>query len=293
MDWQERTRRQAGTIGRDQLRRAGLTEDRVRGMVSRCELVELLPGVYSPRPVPASTRQRMWAAVLWSDGGVISHRSAASLWKLPVARTTTVHVTVADRRYRKPVAGVRLHRVPLGRLHSIRYDDLPITDRVRTIIDLLRTERPGGASDLVDRAFQEGWIDETALAGALRDEPCRTGNVQLRRLLASIEPGAQAASERKLHAILRRGGVTGWAPQYPIRLAHRTVCADVAFPTQMVVIEVDGRRHHDEFSDRFEGDRQRQNELVALGWRVLRFTWKRLTQTPDAVLAEIVQLLAA
>ena len=28
---------------------------------------------------------------------------------------------------------------------------------------------------------------------------------------------------------------------------------------------------------RFDADRLRQNELVALGWRVLRFTWRRLT----------------
>ena len=224
---------------------------------------------------------------------MISHRSAARLWKLPVPSTTTVHVTVADRRFRKPVAGIRLHRVPLGRLDCIHYDGLAATDRVRTIIDLLRTERSVAASDLLDRALREGWIDDRTLARAIRAEPGRTGNVQLRRLLAALEPGAHAESERKLHAILRRANVHGWVAQYPIRLPSQIAYADVAFPDQKVAIEIDGRRHHDEFSDRFEGDRQRQNELVAMGWRVLRFTWRRLTESPNAVLAEIVQLLAA
>jgi len=293
MDWADRARRQAGVISRDQLLGAGLSEDSVRGMVARRELTEILPAVYSPRPVPSSMLQRLWAAVLWSDGGVISHRSAARLWKLPVAPTTTVHVTVADRRYRKPVPGIRLHRVPLGRLHSTRYDGLPITDRARTVIDLLRTERYGPASDLLDRALQQGWVDELGLVHAVSSELGRTGNTQLRLLLAAIEPGAQAESERVLHQILRRGLLTGWVPQYAIDTPTGTAYADVAFPEQRIVIEVDGRRHHDVDSDRFEGDRERQNQLIALGWRVLRFTWKRLTQHPDAVLAEIVQLLAA
>ena len=174
-----------------------------------------------------------------------------------------------------------------------RYDELPITDRVRTIIDLLRTERPVAAVDLLDRAVQQGWIDEDCSGRRASREPCRTGNVQITSTARQHRARRPCEPERKLHGLLRRRGLTGWRPQYPIRLPHRTVYADVAFPAQMVVIEVDGRRHHDEFSDRFEGDRQRQNELVALGWRVLRFTWRRLTQSPNAVLAEIVQLLAA
>jgi len=66
--------------------------------------------------------------------------------------------------------------------------------------------------------------------------------------------------------------------------------ADVAFPEQRIAIEVDGRRHH---ADRFEEDRLRQNEIVLRGWRVLRFTWKMLTERQDLVLSRIVQLLAA
>jgi len=85
-------------------------------------------------------RQRMWAAALWS-GGVISHRSAAALVAASgCGDLRASHVTVDDRRFRKPVPGVRLHRVPLGRLHCIRFDT---TCRSRIapgrLIELLRT----------------------------------------------------------------------------------------------------------------------------------------------------------
>jgi very-short-patch-repair endonuclease len=104
--------------------------------------------------------------------------------------------------------------------------------------------------------------------------------------------GAQAESERLLHAILRRGGVHGWHPQYRVQLRARVAYLDVALPDAKIAIEVDGRVAHGPWSDRFSDDRARQNDLVAAGWRVLRFTWEHL-QDPAYVLGQIAQLLAA
>ena len=280
-------------ISRAQIVRCGLGDTHIDSLLRRRAICELLPGVYAPRPVPDSAIQRMWAAVLWSDGGVISHRSAARLWRLPVAASPIVHVTVSDRRYRKPLAGVRLHRVPLGRLQRIPFDNLPITDRTRTVVDLLRTEALRPARDLRDRALQQGWLTDDHLVEALRREPGRTGNVQIRRLLCEIEPGAQAESERRLHRLLRRHGMDGWVAQYPVPLPHGVAYVDVAFPQARIAVEVDGRAGHDAASGRFDTDRVRHNELVALGWRVLRVTWDELTRHPDRVIRKIVQLLAS
>jgi very-short-patch-repair endonuclease len=108
-----------------------------------------------------------------------------------------------------------------------------------------------------------------------------------------VEPGADAESERRLHAVLRRAKLRGWVAQYPIELPGGTVFVDVAFPERRAAIEIDGRRYHDEYSDRFESDRLRQNQIVLLGWRVLRFTWRALRDEPDLVISRIVQLLAA
>lgn len=293
MDWRDRARCQDGAISRRQLADCGLSHRQIDGLVQRRDLVELLPSVYAPRPAPHSVRQQFWAAVLWSDGGVISHRSAATPWQLPVVTSTLVHLTVADRRYRQPPPGVRLHRVQLDRRELVEFSGLPVTARTRTVVDLLRTEPFGVACGLRDRALQQGWLDEVVLSRAIGEQLGRTGNRQLRLLLAGIEPGAQAESERRLHALLRRARLRGWVPQYRARLGRRIAMIDVAFPARKIAIEIDGRRHHDGDSERFEDDRDRQNALVAAGWQVLRFTWRQLTQQPEDVLAQIVQLLAA
>jgi very-short-patch-repair endonuclease len=79
--------------------------------------------------------------------------------------------------------------------------------------------------------------------------------------------------------MLRRAGLRGWRAQYRIVLSGGVAYADVAFPLRRLAIEIDGRRHHDETSGRFESDRIRQNELVAAGWRVLRSLGGRCTTT--------------
>lgn len=43
----------------------------------------------------------------------------------------------------------------------------------------------------------------------------------------------------------------------------------------------------------FENDRERQNDLVAEGWRVLRFTWAMLSDSPESVLRWIREVLSA
>jgi very-short-patch-repair endonuclease len=290
MDWQDLARQQAGVVAHRQLASSGLTQRQIDGLVGRADLTELLPAVYSPRPVPGSALQRDWAAILWSRG-VLSHRSAARLWRLPVPESGIPHVTVDDRRFRGHIARVRVHRVRIGDSDTTTFGGLPVTNRPRTVVDLMRTERHVIARDLRDRALQQRWLDERVIRHSISAQLGRTGNTQLRRLLAELEHGAQAESERKLHAILRRAGISGWRPQYRVRVGSRTADIDVALPEHKIAIEVDGRRHHDGAADRFEDDRDRQNLLIAAGWRVLRFTWAMLTEDPDAVIGRIVQLL--
>ena len=292
MHWQDLARHQDGAISRRQLEDSGLSHGQIDRLIARRDLIELLPQVYSPRPVPSSLGQREWAAVLWS-GGALSHRTAGRRWRLPVMPDVRIHVTVGDRRFRWRVPGVRVHRVLLEPSQQTTMDGLGITTRSRTLIDLMRTERYGAARDLRDRALQVGWLDDSAIIGSICEQPGRTGNVQLRRLYDELEQGAEAESERVLHAILRRSGLRGWKPQYRVRLPGRTAYVDVAFPERKLAVEVDGRRFHDDGSDRFEDDRERQNALVLAGWRVIRVTWKMLTEHPEAVLDRIVQALAA
>ena len=66
---------------------------------------------------------------------------------------------------------------------------------------------------------------------------------------------------------------------------------DVLFPRERVIVELDGRRFHDT-DQRFEADRARDARLVAAGYVVLRFTYRRLREEPLAVIAELAAALS-
>ena len=76
------------------------------------------------------------------------------------------------------------------------------------------------------------------------------------------------------------------ARQYEIRTDRLVARVDLAYPEARLAIEVDGYRHH---SGRraFDRDRERDNELKALGWQVIRIT-HRLIRDPSGFI-EVVR----
>ncbi len=57
---------------------------------------------------------------------------------------------------------------------------------------------------------------------------------------------------------------------------------DFAYPHERLLVEVDGRRWHSR-DQAFDHDRRRDQEAVMAGWRVLRFTWRQVSQQPTEV----------
>jgi len=65
---------------------------------------------------------------------------------------------------------------------------------------------------------------------------------------------------------------------------------DFLWRGQRVVVEMDSWRHHGHRSA-FESDRAKDARLQALGYRVLRFTWRQIRETPDEVASALRAVL--
>lgn len=67
--------------------------------------------------------------------------------------------------------------------------------------------------------------------------------------------------------------------------------ADLLWPAERVVVEVDGFAGH---SGRlaFERDRRKDGELRTRGYEVVRFTYRQITREPEWVVATLAALLA-
>ena len=66
---------------------------------------------------------------------------------------------------------------------------------------------------------------------------------------------------------------------------------DFTWPDGRLMVEADSIRHHGTRAA-FERDRRRDQQLTAAGWRVVRFTWRQVDETPAEVAATLRSLLA-
>jgi very-short-patch-repair endonuclease len=165
----------------------------------------------------------------------------------------------------------------------------PLVPRLESLADTLACRSATAARDLLDHALQRRWIGLPDIDRMLeqRSGPGPRGQDRLRELRARAASGSRSEAEQRMGALLRRGPGR-WIANYAVRDEAGRILAEIDFadPHLMIAIEVDGRAFH---SDRrsFERDRERQNALALRGWIILRFTWERLVNDPDGVLAEI------
>lgn len=291
VDWADLARTQDGVIARHQLRRLGLSDSGITRRLGSGALTVCAPGVFLVRGAPLTYRAGLWRAVLATDG-VLGFATAAHLWGMLDEPPALVDVVVAPERHVTIPRGVRVHRTVVPSWAVARRAGLPATSRAWALLDHLGRQPWPVASRLADRALQRGWLRADDVTRRLAAHPGRHGNGILRRLAAQLGDGAAAESERLLHRLLRRAGVTRWVPNHEVWVAGDLVAVlDVAVPHARLAVEVDGMAYHVDV-ERFQRDRTRQNRLVGLGWTVLRFTWADLVERPGYVVASIRAHLA-
>ena len=212
-------------------------------------------------------------------GGVVSHLSAAELWRLAhVHPTRVLHVTVAHGHRRARRRGVVLHRS-----RSVDPEDLRlgVTSPLRTVLDCATTLPFVQALAVADSALAFTVVGKDELLAAAR---ATKGSGRPARLRVAEHADGRAANafESALRAILIEAGLTGFVPQVEIRLPDRKVRVDLADEVRRVVLEADSYEYHGD-REAWERDCERYDELTAAGWVVLRFTWRQVVDRPGRV----------
>jgi very-short-patch-repair endonuclease len=288
--WDHLARRQAGVITRAQLLATGLGVRQVDAMVVSSRIAATgYRCVYRVVGAPDTPDSQAWAAVLGARS-VLSYLSAADWWELPVAGDGRIHITRHDRQKWVSTKKVRVHRTLLSPQATTTSLGLSITTRTETLLDCIGWLPIDPAQTLLDRAFQQSWLQRDQIQRRLDSQPGRWGNRQLAYLLRHTRPGAEAESERRLQKLLDAAGITGWTGNFWLNVPGGSFRLDVAFPAAKIAVEVDGWAFH-RTKDRRDRDMVKANALSAAGWRLLTFSWEDVTQRPDYVLATISTLL--
>lgn len=229
-------------------------------------------------------------------GAIVSHQSAAYVHRLDRPRHLKPSVTVA-RNNTKDMAGVIVHQLhDLDHTHIMVIDGLTVTIPERTIIDLAAVIGEDHLLRIVDNGLAGSRIDLTKLDDLFAEVGRRgkPGTAVLRRTLearsGSYTP-PDSELERRLLLLIERASLS--APDRQFKASWLTPVngrIDLAYPGHRLVIEADGRRWH-LLAEAFENDRLRDNAAQLTGWRILRFTWKEITEHPDRVTLTIKRAL--
>jgi very-short-patch-repair endonuclease len=266
---------------------AGLGAGAVRRLVRRGLLYPYLPRVYAVGhtalgPLAAELGALLW---LWHDA-VISHRSAGAIWRVARAAAEVSDATVIGRDA-VPVPSVATYRVPGLDVRDVRIcQGLPVTAPARTLIDLAGMSPLHEVEGALAEARVQRLLTDRALRDALERAPGRTGSATIRALLDDEPTLTRSEAERRLARLIGDGGLP--PPETNVRVLGFEV--DFVWPAVKLVVEVDGHAFHAHRAA-FERDRERDQALVAAGYRVIRVTWRQLEREPLAVLARIAQAL--
>ena len=225
---------------------------------------------------------RFMAAVLaCGEGAVISHSSAAVLWKLLKPLDGPIHVSVSTISGRKSQRGIHLHRCPSlaepssspsslpirggrgRRLLVTRRHNIPVTSIQRTVDDLEGTVPPY----LLRRARRQAELMNVRLKGA-----------EGKRLRSDLEEDFLALCTRHRFP----------PSETNVKIGRWEV--DFLWREHKLVVEIDSFLYH-RGSVSFHDDHARDLDLRQRGFTVLHFSEKQRESEPEYVAADVARAL--
>ena len=250
-----------GVASREELLAAGMSPDAIKHQLQCGGLTAIYRSVYAVGRAEVTDRGRIRAALLAASGASASHTTAAYLDHLTPALPAVLHVTTLGAA-RRGQPGLVIHRTTRAFAPRI-VQGLRATPTLRTLEDLRWPDR------LVREALARNLVRPEDLPPEIDSMP------------------TQSELERRTRRLCRAAGLPQPIAQHrigPFRV-------DFAWPGHRVVVETDGWQTHGR-RRAFEDDRARDADLIALGYVVLRFTWRQLRDEPTRVAARLAAALA-
>lgn len=280
-------RRQHWVITRTQLLELGFSSEAIRHRIERGRLSSVRRGIYSVGRPSLTQHGRWMAAVLaCGDGAVLSHSSAAALWRIGWERRSEIELSLPSQSHRE-VPGLRIHRRPpldAQRDTTTRYN-IRVTTPVQTLIDLsLRLDRRG-IERAVNEADKYDLVHPPELREALDQREGEPGVARLRHILdRRTFRLTKEELERRFLPLAHKAGLpvplTGqWVNEFEV---------DFYWPDLGLVVETDGLRYHRTPAEQAR-DRLRDQAHTAAGLTQLRFTHEQVRYEPDYVLTILAQ----
>ncbi len=278
--------RQHGRVRTDQLAACGLDRAAVRRRVRKGYLHRVHHGVYAVGHGGETLHARFMSAVLaGGEGALLSHWSAATLWKLVSWDERSVEITV-PRAAGRDREGIRSHRSRALLAPDVtREYGIPVTSPARALLDIAPQLSDPRLKRVVRKAQAEGLASAADIAELARRSNGHRAAKRLALLVADGPAPTESGDEDVVLELLQRAGIGPPAVNAPLVVNGTPYRPDMRWPAARLILEVDSRWHDGRLAQELDADRQA--DLEAAGERVLRTTAEQATRTSAAARAKI------
>ena len=166
----------------------------------------------------------------------------------------------------------------------------------RTLLDLAAVVNHQQLLNAINEAGKRRLWEGLSLPALIARYPGRPGIPGLRRALEEgrIDQGVtRSVMEDRFLTLIAESHLPRPKANHCVQTSARRYECDCVWPAAKLVVELDSRAHHDKDTTAFETDRVKDRALVTAGWRVIRVTWRELTDGPAGVLADVEGLLTS
>lgn len=279
--------RQHAVISAEQAELCGLSRKAQATRRLRGQWQDLHPGVYLLGVAPPTYPARVLAAVMArapavAAGGISAAWLNGMLERLP----SQIDITILDGRNRAPLERVRFHR-PRALLPDRVFwrQGIPVISPADALFELATTMDPAQLEAVCALALHKGLVSRSALARRLDISPPRAGIRALRA--AAADPRlTRSRHERLLCELVALAELP--APETNVVIHGKEL--DLYWPEAKLGIEVDAYGTHGGTAA-FEDDRKLDSDLAAADLDIRRFTGRRISEHPYAVIARVTALL--
>ena len=253
-------------VGSEALTRRQLPERTLRKSFE-----QLYPGVYVPRDIEPTARQRAEAAWLWSKRrGVVAGQSAAAMLGAKWVDGRQPAEMIHDNRKSPGCLIVRTET--LSHEETLRIGAMEVTTPARTAFDIGRhTVQRVQAIQRLDALANATGVKVADVDAVVDAHPGVRGLRSLSRVLPLVDGGAESPQETVARLALIDAGLPAPQTQLEIYNGYGGFVArvDMAYEDVKVAIEYDGPQHWTDPAVR-QRDIDKQVELTELKWHVVR-----------------------
>ena len=284
--------KQQGVLSREQAIVAGVSRHVIAGRIDSGQWQRLHRGVFATFSGPVPREAQLWGAVLRAgDRAVLSHHTAAELWRLSDDPVDSIHISVPRDAGQLDIEGLVVHyssRLPKAR-HPARLP--PQTKLEETVLDLAGLART--AEDAVAwpiKACQRRLTTPGRITEAIEERSRVPWRCDVADAIAVARIGVHSSLElRYFRDVERRHGLPHGARQVLVTRGIARQYLDVRYADYHVVVELDGVLAHS--PENKKQDARRDNANTLDGYQTLRYGWVPVAYHACETAQQVFELL--